>query len=478
MKSLFFKSLALSIIVGCVTVTAVSAYDVNHHRLTVISQKKPVGFVNDNPIFVRSQHDSQGADNVTLADVTAQSFTLNYQISEATLAYFYPAIGNLVQPAESLYRLLTTGTDWVQTNHYWQPLKINNPFNSFLGTQLYASYVKALLPQIQKDFFLNNNLIPSYDLAVLQEAFKTGASLDLQVQAATTNNTVTNINLIPSVVPSNYPSSAKTYGVDAVWGNMDEPNNLLKINLSAKSCQIIHNQYSQYSDFIKWLFAIQGFSASGQLNQVINARAMGLKYDANTGQIINYWNTANLSLVQKIMQELYQQIITAVNKNLATNGITLVLSRNLEGEVSMIVNSQLPAYRTVYYQDSKVLHYPADRYVYLNVTDLMALRLASFRYLTDDAQYTPKAFNNFLNWLFDSTPTWDNANVVHSYAFGKKLTFLDGWKIALAKINWRIFDQSSAQYIIQNRGAVLALTNFVNPSQGIISFYPQNAIPE
>ncbi len=480
MKTILFKSLSLAIIGTSVTTTALSAYDVNHH-LTNVKHNNSVGFADNNPIYYRSQQDSQGTDGVTLSDVTAQGFTLNYQISAATLAYFYPAIGTLVQPGDALYNLLTKGTDWDNPTHYWEPLKKENAFNTFIDPQLYVNYLFHFNYQLRNDFTWSPSLSPSFNMDVLQQAMQTGSGFDLKASVVTDGSNVDSVALASSVVANHYPPTAKTQGSDSVFGNMNEPNNVLKVNISATSCKVINDYYSRPADFISWLFSKQAsrYPASKLLNYYINDSdsTKGFKYDLASHQLLPYWQTANWDSAYASIKKYFYKIIHFVYLYKHKNGITLLFSRDQAGKVKLKIKSQLPAYRIAYYNAQNAYSSSDRGFAFLTTQDIMALRLASFRYLTPKAEYTDKAYNNAMAWLFNQPPLWDDSNVVHSWSLGNYLSDPDQWGPAIKKWNWKNVDQFMAQAIIQDRGVVIQCNKTTNPADATISLYAQNAIP-
>ncbi len=481
MHKILFKTIALAVIGASAPMAATATYDINHHQIGV-QNKKAVGFVNNNPIYNRQQHDSQGADTVTLASVNAYGFILNYQLSAATLAYFYPAVGRLVQPADRLFNLLTKGTDWLPTTHYWQPLKSNDVIPSFIGPELYDNYLSQFQTVLGEDFYFNaNSQTPSASMSVLQLAMQAGAGLKLTVQVNVQGNNVSQVTIIPSVVQSNYPPAAP-HGVDAVWGNMNEPNNVLKIDISAQSCQVINKYYYISSaDLVLYLLGQKqpSFSHSRQLNQYINNsdNTKGFKYDATSHKVVNYWNTANYLSFLDVIKQNHFKIINTISNNTTTKGVTLYFSRNQAGTISVQVAPQLPAYRTHYYNVAKVLSYLDYQCAYLTVKEEMEFRLAACRYLAPDAKPTQQAYNNALAWLFNTGSPWADADLVHPYSVGSQLTHQQSWDRAIQKWSWKDMDQFMAEAIIQNRGVVVELNVVRIPGYAYVTINGQPPVP-
>ncbi len=479
MNTILFKSLALLTIGTAVPTTAVATYQINYHSLNTIKKHQPVGFANNNPVFVRSQHDSQGADTVTLSNVNSSGFVLNYTLSEASVAYFYPGIARLAQPGDRLFDLLTKGSTWFPTTHYWQPLKNNDAFTSFITPQLYVNYILHFNYQLNNQFSWSANLTPSYNMSLLQKAMDTGSGFDIRAQVITDGDNVDSVSLTTSVVPNHYPSSAQTQGTDTVFGNMNEPNNVLKVNISATSCQAIHNEYSDFSSFMGWLFNNNGYKASYTLGQYINNddRTKGVKYDESTKQAVNYWTTGNYQATQATIQAQFSNIMTAVNSNLNQKGITLLFSRDQAGAVSLTVESQLPPFRIAYGNDHKFV--PGDNidFIYLTVQEEEAFRIASFSYLTPDAAITMQAYEYARDWLFDWGSPWPFASIVHPWVFGSQVNDWIYWAQGLWNWDWKAVDQFMAEAIIQNRGVFLELhISFYPVYKTYINFYGQNAI--
>ena len=483
MNNILLKSLALAVLGGSVPSTAVAAYNTNHHNLSVIKQTKPVGFVNNNPFYKRQQQDSQGADSVTLEPGQGGWFTLDYEFSSATLSYFYPAIGSYVSPAEQLYQLMTKGSTWFPTTHYWGPLNETNNFNSIVGPTIYSQYLPFLHASLDQDFSWNSQLQPSSAMAILQKAMDTGASYRLEVSVHAELGIVLSTVLTGSIIPNNYSPFAT--GADAIFGNMNEPNNFLKLLISAASCRYIRDYYSHnVSEFISFLFGNtkKYYPVSHALNEYVNTNhtSQGYKYNALLQSIEPYWATSNYDLFTAIIAANFSSIVQAVHNPANTNGITLTFSRDVIGSLHMSVTSQLPPYRTTYYNVHKILSgSDFSTYAFLTVRDMIALRSASFRYLNPDATYTTTARDYAIDWLFNThKPLWANADVVHSWVLGSQLTNPDAWTHAITNWNWKDVDQFMAEAIIQNRGVVLNLHNWYQPSLSTVSVYEQNAVPQ
>ncbi len=486
MNNILFKSLALAVIGTSVPCTAASAYQINHKNITTLknqkNKKNKVGFENNNPVFVRNQHDSQGADTVTLSDVNGSGFVLNYTLSAATLAYFYPAIGSYVQPGDALYQLLSTGTAWNPANHFWKPLEGENPFFTVLNDHMYFRYLSAFKTNLEQQFYWTNDLQPAtYDMKILQQAMQTGSGMGIRVKVGWDGEFTTDFEIASYVIPNHYSPAAIKNGSDSVFGNLNEPYNVLKVNISATSCIAIHNHYSAFSAFLPWLLNKQGegYAASDKLNLFINDKAKGFKYktDGINPSVADYWTTANYDDAIIAMKESFLDIISSANANLSTKGITLTFVRNEAGQIKITVQPQLPPYRTAYYNASKFFETSQYDFVFLSAQDMVALRLASFRYLTDSGQYTTTAWENAKDWLFGYGGHWSDGGVVHPFAEGKTVNNQGAWALALQKFYWAYADQSMAQWIIQNRGGVLELQNPDNPEQSKIVIYGQNAIP-
>ncbi len=476
MNSLFFKSLAIAVIGINVPLTSTAIFKAKSQNLT-IKNSNPLGFANNNPVFVRDQQDGQGADTVTLTDVVnSQGFVLDYTISSATLSYFYPAIGRYISPGDQLYNLLTKGSNWYPTTHFWQPLKQVNAFDSILGSSVYSSYLSELKTALENQYSWSSDLKPSSAMATLQKAMQSGSALEIEAQVVTSGPE--KVYLDSKVQTVNYPPTAQNQGVNDIFGNLNEPYNVLKVHINANSCQDIYKNCKDASALIAWLFNSQDYPASAKLNQYVNntASTKGKKYDPQTKESVPYWTSPNFSLVQTSIQQQFSTIMQAVNHNLNTNGITLTFSRNEAGQVSMTVNSQQLAYRLNFHNDHKVLFGPENDYAFLTTREAMALRSASFRYLTDQAQPTKAATLNAQNWLLDKSPTWGNADVVHAWSLGNQLEDIAAWSVAIPRWNWTAIDKFLAAAIIQNRGVVFKLNNFYQLDIAFIAVSMQDLV--
>ncbi len=479
MNNILLKSLALAVLGGSVPSTAVAAYNTNHQNLSIITKPKQVGFVNNNPIYNRNQQDSQGSDSVTLEPGGGGWFTFNYEFSSATLSYFYPAIGSYVSPAEQLYQLMTKGSAWFPTTHYWGPLEQVNNFNTIVGANIYKEYLPFLHNSLIQDFSWNSNLQPSSAMAILQKAMDTGSGYRLGVSVRVASGSVQSTFLTGSLIANNYPPTAKTQGADAVFGNMNEPDNLFKLLLSTKSCQYIYEHYrNNIPGFISWLF--KEYPARADLSEYVNTNhtSQGFRYVAY--QIEDFWTTPNYSRFTASILANFKKIMQAVNNPANTHGITLLFARDVSGYVHMSVTSQLQAFRPVYYNVRKILEgRDFSTYAFLTVQDMIALRSASFRYLGPEAAYTTKARDYAIDWLFNThNPQWANADVVHSWILGSQLVFPDAWTHGITNWNWKDVDQFMAEAIIQNRGIVLYVNHWYHPNLSTVSYYEQNAVPQ
>ncbi len=482
MKNILFKSLALAVLGGSVPATAVAAYNTNHHNLSVIKKPNPVGFSNNNPVWNRNQQDSFGSDTATLVSANYQGFTIDYQISASTLAYFYPSIGQFVNPGVALYNLLTQGKAWSPTTHYWRPLKKVNNFNTIIGSEIYHDYYLFwFYKDLRADFTWDANLYPSHDMAELTNAVQTGSAFELKFNVIMNQGSVTGAGLNTSVIKNNYPPTAKTNGADAVQGNLFEPDNVLKIMFSAKSCQYIYTHYRyDIHGFLLWIN--NWYPAASDLAEYVSTinSTKGYKYDFVHQKIDYYWTTSNYALFTANILAQYGTIMQEAGNPANTHGITLLLRRDAPGNLHMLVNPQLQAFRPVYYNVRKILSgSDFSTYAFLTVQDMMALRSASFRYLAPDAGYTTKARDYAIDWLFNThNPQWADADVVHSWVLGSQLTNPDAWTHAITNWNWKDVDQFMAEAIIQNRGVVLDLHNWYQPTLSTVSYYEQNAVPQ
>ncbi len=478
MNNILFKCLALAVIGGTVPPTAISAYQTNLNNISTVQNEKPVGWPNTNPVFVPAQQDSQGADTVTLSDVSPEGFVLNYTLSAATLAYFYPSIGQYVNPNDAVYQLLTTGSCWTPTTHYWQPLQKENAFSTFIDTALYNNYLNKFKESLVTTYSYTSNLIPSLNMAILNQAVATGSGYQITAQVQTDGDNVNYVTIVSNAVKSHYPPSAKTEGADAVFGNMNEPNNVLKVNISANTAKYAYDNYhNDINAFLGWLFhsGNTGFVASDTLNSYVNNNdTQGFKYNQDTRQMESYWGTNNYDLVKDAIIQQFTNIMDAANNPANKNGITLTMIRDTSGNVNMTVTPQLQAFRPVYNQERKFTSTGNTDYVYLNVHDLMAFRYASFAYLTDKSQFTERAWVNAYKWLFGQNGDWDNPVVVHPFADGSKVNNQGAWIDAMKVWNWASVDQLTANLLVQNRGVVFRLNNALYKVKPTIDVYGQD----
>ncbi len=476
MNTILFKSLALAVIGTSVSTSVASNYAVNQH---LINHQQKVNWPDNNPVYLPYQHDSQGADTVTLSNMTSTSFHLNYTLSAATLSYFYPAIGQFVNPSLSLFELLTQGSAWAPTTHYWQPLAKENDLRTFINANLYDSYLTQFQKALYGQFYYTNADTPAtVHMINLVEAMQSGSALQISAYAEVRGGSVSYVSIGTAVIDNHYPASAKKEGVNAVFGNMNEPNNVLKVHISALSSQYIYEHYrDNVSGFMYWLFNKNqpGFAASTKLDQYINNdnNTRGYKYLAQKAEA--YWATPNYGPTEITMAANFKSIMQAAGNKENKYGITLVFNRDTNGDVHLKVQKQKQAYRTVYENQRKV-YIEQDDYAFLNVQDEMAFRLAVFRYLTPSAGGTIFAWANALNWLFATASTWKDADVVHPYALGDQMQNNDDWASGIWNINYKEFDQFMAQAIVLNRGVVLVLhRNYQDPDLStvtIINQYP------
>ncbi len=478
MNNILFKSLALAVIGSTVPTTVISAYQTNHANLSIIKQDKPVGWPNTNPVFNPSQHDSQGADTVTLSDVSPEGFVFNYTLSAATLAYFYPSIGQFVTPDQFIYQLLTTGTTWSPTTHYWQPLAKENAFNTFIDSGLYQNYLPKFLSALTVAYSYTSQLVPPINMAILNQAVATGSGYQITAQVQTDGDNVNNVTIVSKAVKSHYPPSAKTAGADAVFGNMNEPNNVLKVNISANTAKYAYDNYhNDLNAFLGWLFhsGNTGFVASDTLNAYVNNNdTQGFKYNENTRQMESYWGTNNYDLVKNAIIQQFTNIMDAANNPANKNGITLTMTRDTSGNVNMTVTPQLQAFRPVYNNERKFTSTGNTDYLYLNVSDLMAFRYASFTYLTDKAQFTERAWINAYKWLFGQNGDWNHPDVIHPFVDGSSVNNQGAWIDAMKVWNWASVDQLTGNLIVQNRGVVFKLNNALYKVKPTIDVYGQD----
>ncbi len=485
----FLKNLALTFVTATLGTTSLVNSIIYHnqvnkdHVLTKTKKanhKNTVNFPDNNPVFDASKHDSQGADSLTLEDVNNNSFVLNYKFSAATLAYFYPAIGALVNPGQSLFNLMTTGKAWSPTTHYWAPLKTGNAISTFLTGNVYPTYVHLLLQALTNSFYYDTNDNPTTDMSNLQRAVETGSAFSIAVQAQVANEAVTSVSKIQTkIIPCNYPHFVTGIGADAVFGNMFEPSNVLTINISKPTCATIYqNFHSNFAGFISWLFGAseQGFKASTTLNALINnnANTRGNKY--NGGQLAFYWNDPNYNAVQTTLQAQFQATMQAAHNPSNAYGITLSLSRMQAGNATLAVSSQLQPYRPTYYKTRSASSNLNYDYIFLNVLDIMSLRAASFRYLTPTGGFTNEAYQYAMVWLYDICSPWDNSDVVHPFQAAGLISDPNQWNMALKIWNWKNVDQLMAELIIQDRGATLQLVG-KKTSNPTINVYGQNINP-
>ncbi len=464
MSNILFKTLSLAVIGITAPTTAIaSSASSNLHntiQATKLINHNPVNFPNNNPVYKPFQHDSQGADTVTLSNITSTGFDLNYILSAATLSFFWPEVGQFIWPSTALNQLLTSGTAMVPTTRYWQPLKSNNAFSTFINSSLYNSYLGAFHHTLDRQFYYKgNDTAATANMANFIKAMNLGSAFEITAAATVSGQSVTGVGITTKIMQANYPPAAKTNGVDAVFGNMFEPNNPLNVNLSKSTCQGIVSAFPKNpSGFIKWLFRSSGYYASASLNKYINSSASTQGIKDNNQKASPYWTKPNYQLAQTAITQQFNAIIQAAQAPGNIHGITLVFTRNQAGAVNLAIQKQMLAYRPVYNNQNKVELGATERKVYLNVKAQMSLRSACFRYLTATGGYTQRAEQDALNWFFGGYGDWANADVIHPNPLAGYLQKdRYPWAMGFWKFDYVDADQAFASAIVQNRGIILDL---------------------